>query len=75
MDDFIVKIWTILDHTRTRLRQVYMRCRKDRQGVLRLESAREEVASQGNTERRRDYALRHLKLNILSINLTKDGKP
>ena len=55
-------------------RQVCMRCQKDRQGVLGLEPSREQGASRGNTQVRRDNALRHPNLIILSINLIKDGK-
>ena len=48
-----------------------MRCRKVRQGVDQgLQGALQE-----KIHLTRDYAVRHPKLMILSINLIKDGKP
>ena len=48
-----------------------MRCRKDRKGVL----GKEQEAFGEKRHLRRDYAVRHPNLMILTINLIKDGKP
>ena len=56
-------------------RDVCLKCKKDRQGVLRLGASQEQGALLGKNQARREYSLRHPKMMILSINLIKDGKP
>ena len=56
------------DWTNYAWRQVCMKCRKDKKGV------EQGGVAQGVAPGRREYAVRHPKLTILSINLLKDGK-
>ena len=54
-------------------RRVCMKCSKDRRGLMGPEQGA-VVGTQGVAPGRRENAIRHPKLLILSINLTKDGK-
>ena len=52
-------------------RQVCMKCKNERKGIIGKE---QEGVKQGVSSGRMEYAMRHPKVTILSINLTKDGK-